>query len=123
MLVCAVTSGRPSQWPSSPDFERGVLPARWTGESPDCDHAPEFRVHEYNPTFVILRQSGCTHLEKPFLYLLLGSKEALLVDTGARGADISKVVGELLRRKSRREAPPLPRAGSSPLRGWCLPLG
>ena len=40
-------------------------------------------VHEYNPTFFILRQSGCTNFEKPFLYLLLGSREALLVDTGA----------------------------------------
>ena len=121
--------GGQSQLPSSSDFERGVLPAHWTDESPDCEHTPAFRVHEYNPTFVILRQSGCTHFEKPFVYLLFGSKEALLVDTGARGADVSEVVGELLRRKSPREAQPLPllvihshghgdhTAGDSALRG------
>jgi glyoxylase-like metal-dependent hydrolase (beta-lactamase superfamily II) len=94
--------------PASPSFESGVLPVRWTDPNPNCAHAPVFRVHEYNPTFLILRQSGCTHFEKPFLYLLLGTKEALLVDTGARGADISKTVDELMRRKSAHEANPLP---------------
>jgi glyoxylase-like metal-dependent hydrolase (beta-lactamase superfamily II) len=94
--------------PASPRFESGVLPARWTDPNPDCARAPAFRVHEYNTTFFILRQSGCTHFEKPFLYLLLGSKEALLVDTGARGADVTKTVGELIRRKSPHEAHPLP---------------
>ena len=54
--------------------ERGVLPMRWTAESPDCAAAPAFLVHEYNPRFYILRQSGCTNFEKPFLYLLLGTK-------------------------------------------------
>jgi glyoxylase-like metal-dependent hydrolase (beta-lactamase superfamily II) len=92
----------------SSSFERGLLPPRWTDQSPDCAHAPAFRLHEYNPTFFILRQSGCTHFEKPFLYLLLGSKEALLVDTGARGADVAKTVGELVRRKSPQGAKPLP---------------
>ena len=94
--------------PASSRFESGALPARWRDQNPDCEHAQAFRVHEYNPTFYILRQSGCTHFEKPFLYLLLGSKEALLVDTGARGADISKTVGELVRRKSAHETNPLP---------------
>jgi hydroxyacylglutathione hydrolase len=94
--------------PASSRFESGVLPARWTDQSSSCGHAPAFRVHEYNPSFFILRQSGCTHFEKPFLYLLLGSKEALLVDTGARGADISKTVGELVRRKSAHDTNPLP---------------
>lgn len=92
-----------------PSFERGALPPRWTDQSSDCEHAPAFRLHEYNPTFFILRQSGCTHFEKPFLYLLFGSKEALLVDTGARGADVSETVGELVRRKAANEGkPPLP---------------
>ncbi len=93
---------------SSSSFERGVLPPRWTDQTPDCEHAPAFRVHEYNPTFFILRQSGCTHFEKPFLYLLLGSKEALLVDTGASGADVTKILGDLLRTKSPQGANPLP---------------
>ena len=107
-LGCAPTLRSQSGLPASPSFESGVLPLRWTDQNSDCAHAPAFRVHEYNPTFFILRQSGCTHFEKPFLYLLLGSKEALLVDTGARGADISKTVGELVRRKSAHEENPLP---------------
>src|SRR5438034_11341149 len=78
-------------------FESGVLRARWTPESADCAGVPPFFVHEYNPTFLILRQSGCINFEKPFLYLILGAKEALLVDTGAEGADVSAVVGGLLR--------------------------
>jgi len=44
-------------------------------------------VHEYNPDFYILRQSGCRHDEKPFLYLLFGSDKALLLDTGAGPAE------------------------------------
>ena len=87
--------------------EPGVLPRRWTPESPDCTHVPPFLVHEYNSTFFILRQSGCTHFEKPFLYLVLGSKEALLVDTGAAGAQVSAVVAELLRRHSQRQQRPV----------------
>ena len=87
--------------------EPGVLPVRWTPESPDCAHTPPFLVHEYNSTFFILRQSGCTHFEKPFLYLVLGSKEALLVDTGAAGAQVSAVVAELLRRHSQRQQRPV----------------
>jgi len=90
-------------------LERGVLPARWTTDDPDCAHAPPFFVHEYNATFFVLRQSGCTHFEKPFLYLLLGASEALLVDTGAPGADVSPVVDDVLRRRAQREGrDPLP---------------
>lgn len=55
-------------------------------------------VHAYTPTFLILRQSGCTHFEKPFLYLILGSREAMLIDTGAGGADAAPMVADVLRR-------------------------
>lgn len=85
------------------DFERGVLPARWTSVTPDCAGAPAFLAHDYNPTFIIVRQSGCTNFEKPFLYLILGSSQALLVDTGAPGADVSATVDDLLRRHSQRQ--------------------
>jgi glyoxylase-like metal-dependent hydrolase (beta-lactamase superfamily II) len=33
--------------------------------------------------FYILRESGCIHFEKPFLYLIFGQDKALLEDTGA----------------------------------------
>jgi len=94
----------------APDIEAGVLPARWTEAAPvDCARAAPFAAHEYNPTFIILRQSGCTHFEKPFLYLLIGASEALLVDTGAPGADASTIVDGLLRRHAdAQHRPPLP---------------
>jgi glyoxylase-like metal-dependent hydrolase (beta-lactamase superfamily II) len=92
------------------DFERGVLPPRWTPAITDCPGAPPFFAHDYNATFIILRQSGCTNFEKPFLYLLLGSSKALLVDTGAPGADASGIVTDLVRRHSERQqrSTPLP---------------
>src|SRR5262245_63055816 len=107
-LAAAAFNGEQSA-PSRSTLEHGVLPARWTAQDPDCAHAPPFLVHEYNETFLVLRQSGCTHFEKPFLYLLLGASEALLVDTGAPGADVSPVVDDILRRRAQREnRDPLP---------------
>jgi len=107
LLVTLMLSGATGQ--SDRAFERGTLPPRWTPETADCTGIPPFLVHEYNPSFLIVRQSGCTNFEKPFLYLLLGSTQALLVDTGASGADVTAVADELLRRDAqRRQKPPLP---------------
>ncbi len=58
---------------------------------------PAWENHQYNPSFLILRQSGCTHYEKPFIYLILGSRKALLVDTGAGESDAAVVVKKILR--------------------------
>lgn len=55
-----------------------------------------WQVHEYNPTFFILRQSGCTDYEKPFVYLLFGKDHALLYDTGSRKGDIVPVLQRTL---------------------------
>jgi len=90
-------------------LERGTLPPRWTPERQDCAREDPFLGHEYNASFVIIRQSGCTNFEKPFLYLLFGSKEALLVDTGAAGGHPADVVSRLIARHAEREhQPPLP---------------
>jgi hydroxyacylglutathione hydrolase len=40
-------------------------------------------VHRYNAQTFILRESLCATYEGPFLYLLVGSQRALLIDTGA----------------------------------------
>jgi hydroxyacylglutathione hydrolase len=101
------TAGQPGG--AAATFERGTLPPRWTPEETDCARTPQFLVHEYNPTFLIIRQSGCTNFEKPFLYLLFGAKETLLVDTGAPGANVTQIVDEQLQRHSRRQQiAPLP---------------
>jgi glyoxylase-like metal-dependent hydrolase (beta-lactamase superfamily II) len=76
-----------------------VLPSSWiTGAS--CPETPVFRVHEYNADFFILRQSGCTNFEKPFLYLLFGERSAMLVDTGAQKADVAGAVRPIIERWS-----------------------
>jgi glyoxylase-like metal-dependent hydrolase (beta-lactamase superfamily II) len=86
---------------SSETVERGTLPSSWvTGAA--CPETPAFRVHEYNPDLFILRQSGCTNFEKPFLYLLFGGRRAMLVDTGAGTADVAAAVGEIVGRWSTR---------------------
>jgi glyoxylase-like metal-dependent hydrolase (beta-lactamase superfamily II) len=102
VVAAASTAGAGAQ-PAESIARDGKLPLRWTAETPDCANARPFLVHAYNPAFIILRQSGCTNFEKPFLYLLLGSKEALLVDTGAPGADASAAVDDLLRGYAQRQ--------------------
>jgi glyoxylase-like metal-dependent hydrolase (beta-lactamase superfamily II) len=90
-----------AQPPRAESLERGTLPASWvTGGA--CPETPAFRVHEYNPDFFILRQSGCTNFEKPFLYLLFGEAGAMLVDTGAKQADVAGAVGQVMERWSAR---------------------
>ncbi len=93
-------------------LETGALPTRWTpaeDSAPDCNRAPPFLVHEFNASFVVVRQSGCTNFEKPFLYVILGSRQALLVDTGAAGANPVPIVDQVLRREAeRRHGRPLP---------------
>jgi glyoxylase-like metal-dependent hydrolase (beta-lactamase superfamily II) len=39
-------------------------------------------VHQYNARTIILRESLCRTFEAPFVYLLIGSTKALLIDTG-----------------------------------------
>jgi glyoxylase-like metal-dependent hydrolase (beta-lactamase superfamily II) len=80
----------------APAIETGVLPAAWITGGPNCLEIPDWQVHEYNPNFYILRESGCTNYEKPFLYLIFGRDRALLVDTGAGSSDAAVVVQKLI---------------------------
>jgi hydroxyacylglutathione hydrolase len=90
-----------------PPLEAGVLPATWVAAPCDA-RGPAFRAHEYNPTFLILRQSGCTNYEKPFLYLLIGTEEALLLDTGAPGANLRPAIDTLMLGRQAPGGGPLP---------------
>ena len=80
---------------AQPSLENGTLPASWVTGGPNCIEVPDWQVHQYNPTFFILRESGCTNYEKPFLYLILGKDRALLVDTGAGPVDTAVFVQRL----------------------------
>jgi len=96
--------------PLSAFVEPGVLPRAWDVSGPICTDAEPWQIHEYNPNFFVLRQSGCTHYEKPFLYLLFGKEKALLVDTGAGQSDAAAVVSGVMAKWSARNArtEPLP---------------
>ena len=84
------------------DVRAGSLPLSWNTGGPKCMEMPEWQIHEYNPDLYILRQSGCTDFEKPFVYLLIGGGRALLLDTGSRQGNIVPAVQLTLHRWLRR---------------------
>jgi glyoxylase-like metal-dependent hydrolase (beta-lactamase superfamily II) len=63
----------------------GTLDVHWNEGAKDCTATPQppLQVHEYESQTFILRQSPCADFEANFLYLLIGSNEAMLIDTGA----------------------------------------
>lgn len=79
-------------YPPGKGMQPGRLPDKWITGGPRCMEVPDWQVHEYNPDFYILRQSGCTHYEKPFLYLIFGRDQVLLMDTGAGNNNVSHIV-------------------------------
>ncbi len=95
--------------PDGGSIQRGVLPGRWATGGPRCMEMPEWQVHEYNPDLYILRQSGCTDFEKPFLYLVFGKDKALLLDTGSRNGNLApalqSTIHRWLKRNSRASIP------------------
>jgi hydroxyacylglutathione hydrolase len=94
----------------SPSVEQGVFPSAWITGGPNCFEVPDWQIHEYNPNLYILRESGCTHYEKPFLYLFFGSERALLIDTGAGASDAAVVTQKLIAKwlkRVKRESIPL----------------
>ena len=57
----------------------------WNEGASDCAATPQnpLQVHAYEAQTFILRQNPCATFEANFLYLLVGSDKALLIDTGA----------------------------------------
>jgi len=93
----------------APAIETGVFPAAWLVAGPNCLEVPDWQIHEYNSTFYILRESGCTNYEKPFLYLIFGRDKALLVDTGAGAAvDTAAIIQKLIAKWQERNQHPGP---------------
>ena len=74
----------------------------WNEGAKDCTATPQdaLQVHTYEPQTFILRQSPCASFEANFLYLLVGSDKALLIDTGAvadpKEMPLGKTILELL---------------------------
>ena len=96
--------------PDGGSIQPGILPLTWPTGGPKCMELPEWFVHEYNPQFFILRQSGCTDYEKPFVYLIFGKTKALLFDTGSRNGNIRPTVQRAMHQwmlRNQRTAMPL----------------
>jgi glyoxylase-like metal-dependent hydrolase (beta-lactamase superfamily II) len=96
--------------PDGGGVRAGVLPRTWNVSGPTCGANPQFQVHEYNADFFILRESGCSNYEKPFLFLMFGKGKALLLDTGAGKTDVADVVQKQIHEwlgRNKRESIPL----------------
>jgi hydroxyacylglutathione hydrolase len=90
----------------------GSLDVHWYEGAEDCEKAaqqPLLQVHQYEPQTYIIRQSLCSNFEAPLLYLLIGSDEALLIDTGAvedtPQMGLTRTVTELLPSKDEKKIP------------------
>lgn len=70
---------------AGPQLTPGSLDMRWDEGAEDCAAASPapIQVHAYEPRTFILRQNPCAHFEANFLYLIVGTDRALLIDTGA----------------------------------------
>jgi hydroxyacylglutathione hydrolase len=65
------------------DLAPGSFDVRWdTGAQTCARQADPIQVHRYNSQTIVLREKLCATWEAPFMYLLIGSKQALLIDTG-----------------------------------------
>ena len=108
MMATSLLLGQAAN-PDGGGVDAGALPHSWRTGGPNCIEVPALQVHEYNPDFYILRESGCTYYEKPFLYLIFGKDRALLQDTGAGKPDtydaVNKVIAAWLDRNHRSSIP------------------
>jgi hydroxyacylglutathione hydrolase len=109
LLACSAVAfpAYPATKADGAGLQPGVLPGAWRTGGPNCVTVPDWQVHEYNEDFYIIRESGCIHFEKPFLYLVFGRDKALLEDTGAGEVQTGPYVMSLLEKwgKKKNRAP------------------
>jgi hydroxyacylglutathione hydrolase len=81
LSILAALFMAPPLWPQ---LVPGSMDVQWNEGSPDCAKNPQppLQVHRYNTQTYLLRENLCSTFEAPFMYLLIGSTEALLIDTG-----------------------------------------
>jgi hydroxyacylglutathione hydrolase len=101
----------PMSWcHASTDTRPGSMEVSWNPGASDCERQPQpaIQTHEYNTTSYVLRENLCAHVAAPFMYLLIGTQQALLIDTGAVSdaalAPLATTVQALLARQSPRRA-------------------
>jgi hydroxyacylglutathione hydrolase len=80
----------------------GDLNVQWNPGAEDCVASPQppLQVHRYDANTYILRQNPCADFEAPLLYLLIGDKRAMLIDSGAVEDEVAmplaKTIADLL---------------------------
>jgi len=81
LFVVGLLMASSSSWSQA---ATGSLNVHWNEGAKDCKANPQapIEVHAYNPQTFILRENLCATFEAPFMYLLIGSTKALLIDTG-----------------------------------------
>jgi hydroxyacylglutathione hydrolase len=81
-VIDARIDARPDADPGS--LVPGTMAVTWMHGSADCDANtdPEVQVHAYNASTFILRQNKCDTFEAPFIYVLVGTEQALMLDSG-----------------------------------------
>lgn len=84
---------------------------RWNQGADDCKAHPQppLEIHAYDATTFVLRENPCSTFEAPFLYLLIGSDRALLIDTGdvadTKAMPLAETVMQLLPSKGKSKLP------------------
>jgi len=70
--------------PGWPQLAPGSMDVHWNEGSPHCatNPQPPLQVHQYNDRTYVIREDLCTTFEAPFMYLLVGTTKAVLIDTG-----------------------------------------
>lgn len=105
LLACLAQAPQPD----GAGLEAGRLPREWSTGGPRCMESPDFFVHEYNANLFILRESGCSNYEKPFLFLVFGQDRVLLLDTGAGTSPLAPLIDRLVIQWSDRHHFPKPK--------------
>jgi glyoxylase-like metal-dependent hydrolase (beta-lactamase superfamily II) len=83
--------------PQDASARLAVLDAPWLSPN-NCDAvADPIRIETLDEVTFILRESPCVDREAPFMYLLIGTERALLVDSGTQdGVFLVEAVGQKL---------------------------
>jgi hydroxyacylglutathione hydrolase len=92
LMACSCLAACSEAQQISEQPKSDLFQTRW--HSGVQENEPELQVQPLNSNTIALRQSLKTSFEAPFMYLLLGNERALLIDTGASGIDLRKVVDQ-----------------------------
>ncbi|GAA6151507.1 MBL fold metallo-hydrolase [Pseudoteredinibacter isoporae] len=87
----------------------------WNSGKDDCDSRlmkesvlSNYEIHQYDKSSYIIRQNKCSNPESPMMYLLLGERQNVLLDTGAKsndgGEELAHIVQKLIHQHGNSKA-------------------